>query len=237
MGLLGQTESNTQREKGCVVTYVHANAFALELVLQVLYPFYLDMRFALNVGRTCKHNKQLTYDLVTSHASMHIIPARWRKTKRIDRFVSVPTLKGLTLHVVRSYGAELAAVNCILYQGLPKTAERVYDDLRFRHCRECTLPSASFALTSSGLRVIVCRSCSNNSDSFSHLVDRKKVAEMFAQCKVKPFGLRCLFKKLRLARKSQNRAFLYWFSEVRFTLAEMQSRPTVHWNSIFPHRY
>lgn len=201
----------------------------------ILYPRFICFRTLLRLSSTAR-----IFRSVRSQALLYLAyrncNVRWRS-------VGVPACGFRQLPLEHSRWLTMLEAtrldsNRIFYKGTgyfiasaPSPAQAL-KQLSTMLCRECFRPTRARALTGRGSFVLVCRTCSKDTESYSCLIDRKEAIQqaklLFGSGIVVAAVLRKL-KTLTLARRGGNRSMLYWKHEVRAALLSL--RIATHYQS------
>lgn len=192
----------------------------------LLFPNYLSVRDMLRLGSSSKLWYQaLLADggLVYSYLATHHIPLVWKRIRKCDQ--TDASLPWKVPHML--YGTHLQG-GSTLYRtfGFTWTPVRVTKDVvlkRVGHtrCRECFDETTSKVYASSGRCIALCIKCSRHPDSYSALISRNDIWELYmqrvreAQYVVrKKRVLEYMKAGCKIVRRGGNRACLYWKHDV-----------------------
>jgi hypothetical protein len=190
-----------------------------DFLIEVLFPQYIDHRTLLRLG-SC--NIRL-WSLILSndgflwkYFAQTKCKTQWKKVscENISQLAHKPTEPTTYATAI----VRFKTVRTKQFAMVPKIPSVLVTKQEIMHklCRECFQPTTSRALTKSGIRVLVCKSCSKESGNYSQLYTRDNIISMNKQRKwrIKSRTINDFIKTLRMAKIGGNQCHLFWKHEI-----------------------
>ena len=168
---------------------------------------YLTLRDGLRLGSTDHALRSIVLSAMMAWIARCKCNCRWVRGRRLDSYV--PITRPLRFTPL----SKATAVQRGSYMYHPRLPDRdhVMHQLTHKLCRECLMPCQSFARTSTGRFVLVCKSCSLDPSNYSAMCGREEARKL-----LKPHvaNVDRVIRRLCVVRRGGNRAHLYWVHDI-----------------------
>lgn len=170
---------------------------------------YLTLRDGLRLSSTNHVLRSIVLTTMMAWIARCGCNCRWVRGRRLDSYVPVTRpLRFTTL-------SKATAVQRGSYMYHPRLPDNVMHQLKHKLCRECLTPCQSFARTSTGRLVLVCKSCSIDPFNYSAMCGRERARKLLRQHVA---NVDRAIRRLRVVRRGGNRAHLYWVHDIEHRL-------------------